>query len=180
MACVGGFSLSHLAGSQIGAVSMSWTVMGTGGTSSEGAHEESLPWPGKKLCYVYFKDGLSWAAATASSLEQERQFSVEERLWEIKCTTMTAAFRDWRPLKPHYSKRVFTDAAVHLVTSCARAHIYLSNRYSTDRISDAPGVKPQQKFPWGAQSAILALLQSLQGIPGLFIMAYVGFLLYRL
>lgn len=68
VACVGGFSLSHLAGSQIDAVSTSWAVVGT---SSEGAHEESPRRPGKKLCYVYFQDDLSWAAATASSLEQE-------------------------------------------------------------------------------------------------------------
>ena len=71
VACVGGFSLSYLAGSQIDAVSTSWAVMGTGETSSEGAREESPCRPGKKLCYVYFQDDLSWATATASSLEQE-------------------------------------------------------------------------------------------------------------
>lgn len=71
VACAGGFSLSHLAGSQIGAVSTSWAVTGTGGTCSEGAHEESPPRPRKKLCCVYFQDDLSWATATASSLEQE-------------------------------------------------------------------------------------------------------------
>lgn len=61
-------------------------------------------------------------------------------------TEMTVVFRDWKPLKPHPSKHGFTEAAVHLVTSCVRAHIYLSTRYSADRISDVPRVKPQLKF----------------------------------
>lgn len=59
---------------------------------------------------------------------------------------MTSVFRNWRPLKPHPSKHGFTEAAVHLVTSCVKAHIYLSTRYSADRISDVPTVKPKLKF----------------------------------
>lgn len=59
---------------------------------------------------------------------------------------MTAVFRNWRPLKPHPSKHGFTKAAVHLVTSCVKAHIYLSTSYAADRISHVPTVKPQLKF----------------------------------
>lgn len=59
---------------------------------------------------------------------------------------MIVVFRDWKPLKPHPSKHGFTKAAVHLVTSCVKAHVYLSSRYSADRISDVPRVKTQPKF----------------------------------